>query len=433
MTPYYTIDETAKIAFGIAAMFAMTGAIVLLISACALGQKRRYVLGAAVLCAAVLFLFQGIADVNYLLSNGVPFALFARVTGEMPAVVLAVLLALAAGVEAAAMTDLARKRENTLTPNAIKESLDTLPDGICFFADDGQPLLVNTQMHRLSRSLFDTDLLNAERFWDGLKGKTFKADAQILQTEPTVTIRIGEESVWDFRRNRLRVGRSEISELVAFHVTEQYRLRRELDTRNQRLSQVNVRLRQYSQEVERVTAENEILNAKIQVHDDVGRALLAFRSYFAQPEESRNRESVLLLWRYTIGVLKKETVPARQRDGWQLLQEAAKAVDVAIELNGKLPEAGTAREICMTALHECLTNTVKHAEGNRLFLSVREGPNGFTVELTNNGRQPKGEIRETGGLKNLRHTVESAGGEMTIETAPRFVVRLEIPKGEGCL
>lgn len=49
------------------------------------------------------------------------------------------------------------------------------------------------------------------------------------------------------------------------------------------------------------------------------------------------------------------------------------------------------------------------------------------MEITNKGEQPKAEIIESGGLKNLRHTVESAGGVMTVKSKPRFglVIKFE--------
>ena len=83
----------------------------------------------------------------------------------------------------------------------------------------------------------------------------------------------------------------------------------------------------------------------------------------------------------------------------------------------------------ISAVHECLTNTVKHAGGDRLWLTLRSDGSILTAELTNNGAPPQGSIRETGGLLNLRRTVENAGGNMTTETAPRFLLRVELPQG----
>ena len=317
-------------------------------------------------------------------------------------------------------------KKNILTAGAIKESLDALPDGVCFYRSDGQPMLVNTQMNKISGELFGTEIMNAKSFLNNLQTNNSDGKAQIISTEPTLVIQ-SDEKVWDFRSNTLNVGNSEVQELVAYDVTEQYLLNKELELRNQRLSSVNERLRKYNGDVERIITEKEILNAKMKVHDDIGRSLLAFRSYLAKPESQRDIESVLLLWRYTISVMKKEAVPEVKSNDWDLLLKAAEAVDVTVELNGELPDKGNKRDVLIASLHECLTNTVKHAKGNRLYMNITSDASSLTAEITNNGNQPDGEIKETGGLKNLRSTVESAGGVMTIETKPRFrlILRFE--------
>ena len=56
--------------------------------------------------------------------------------------------------------------------------------------------------------------------------------------------------------------------------------------------------------MEQVTREQEILNAKISVHDDIGRSSLTARVYLEQPEEKRNRKELLALWNYVISVMK---------------------------------------------------------------------------------------------------------------------------------
>ena len=63
-------------------------------------------------------------------------------------------------------------------------------------------------------------------------------------------------------------------------------------------------------------------------------------------------------------------------------------------------------------------------------MNISSNASSLTAEITNNGNQPDGEIKETGGLKNLRSTVESAGGVMTIETKPRFLLILRFEGAE---
>lgn len=419
MMYYYELSPIIRDVCGICAIFLMVVAMVMLVTACERGLGIFYVSSAAILAAGAVIFLQGLTDVNFHIARGTSLAFLADVVGDVPWFVTVLLMAV---LEIILYAVMCKKKKEKLTPGAIKESLDALPDGICLFSEDGQPLLVNMQMNRMSAELFQTEILNAELFWQHLKEKR--------EENVDGLIRTGDGKVWDFRRDILKVGRVKIHEMVACDVTKQWHLSRELEERNQSLKQINERLHQYSRGIERITAEDEILAAKRQVHDDVGRSLLAFRSYLEQPGTKRERENLLFLWRYTIAVMRHEAMPEKDSDTWEMLLQAARAVDVEILCDGQLPEKEKERAILIAALHECLTNTVKHANGSKLYLSVRTGGQGLEAELQNDGTPPQGLIEENGGLKDLRHTVETAGGQMTIESTPRFVLHIELPKGE---
>lgn len=430
MILYRELSNMQMLPLGICGVLVLTAALLILVNSCVMQFQWKYRVFSGTLALTALFLVQGLADATSNLELGDPFSFFAVVVGNLPQVLIVFFMTVISLVEVKLFIELRNKRKNMLTPNAIKESLDALPDGICFFAEDGQPLLVNEQMNKLSGELIGTEILNGEMFFDRLKCNAVGKDAEIIRTNPTVLVRTGDEKVWDFHRNVLKAGRQTIQEMVAYDITEQHRLGRELDERNQALGRVNERLRQYSREVEHIIREKETLAAKIRVHDDVGRSLLAFRAYLAQPEKLRDRDKLLILWRHTIAVMKNEVTVSEQNNDWEMLLEAAKAVDVALVRDGELPMDKKTRAVLISAIHECLTNTVKHANGNRVNITIRQNDASVTAEIVNNGRQPMGEIRESGGLRNLRHTVESAGGDMKIESAPRFVLRVVLPKGD---
>ena len=221
-----------------------------------------------------------------------------------------------------------------------------------------------------------------------------------------------------------------VSELIASDVTEQYQMAMELEKRNRSLNQINRQLRIYNSEVNRITREQEILGAKVRIHDDVGRSLLAARAYLSQPKEQRERKQLLLLWDYTISSLKKEAEPERKSGDWELLQKAASAVNVKITLNDPLPEEEKLRALMVAAIYECMTNTVKHADGDEVYVEIQKKDAVLNIHLTNSGKPPSQIVKETGGLSNLRTIIESAGGTMKIESEPYFVLELELPKGE---
>lgn len=45
-----------------------------------------------------------------------------------------------------------------------------------------------------------------------------------------------------------------------------------------------------------------------------------------------------------------------------------------------------------------MTNTIKHAKGNQVYVSFKERQRFLDIQITNNGEQPKEEIKEAGGL-----------------------------------
>ena len=52
----------------------------------------------------------------------------------------------------------------------------------------------------------------------------------------------------------------------------------------------------------------------------------------------------------------------------------------------------------------------------------------ITASFSNNGMAPEGPVNETGGLAVLRKAVEAAGGSMTVQSEPNFLLTITIPK-----
>ena len=101
---------------------------------------------------------------------------------------------------------------------------------------------------------------------------------------------------------------------------------------------------------------------------------------------------------------------------------------VTLVLDGPLPAREPFKHILATAMHECLTNTLRHAHGDTLYLTVRDREDGLTVVFTNNGTQPETPVQERGGLTALRKLTEEAGGTMEVVSQPAITVTLKLPK-----
>ena len=434
--------------FGLAELLLMTGAAIITVRAVSLRLKFPVSMAAAVLLAAAWLLGQGTSDLSLERDLGWPYSRLAMQMMHMDCRYLTGLLLILGIAEAVFLFFLNQKIRTGLSQDAVKEAMDTLTDGICFSERNGAPLLVNEQMNQICAQMNGTQVLNANAFWKALnekreeelknlsvsaedqeaERKALYVSSEDRKAEPeALFVSTQNGDLWSFTRRTIRLEKEKtrVQEIIAYNAAEEVRLLQEQKERTQRLEQIHLRLSQYGKEVLQTAREKEILSAKIRIHDKTGQCLLAWRAYLAQPEEERSRKELLRMWEETSLLMSSEAATQSSSDEWQLLREAAAAVDVKIHVEGELPAEGEARELLIMAVHECLTNTVKHADGDRLDVRVIQGET-IHVGITNNGNPPKGEIQETGGLGNLRERVRQANGRMHVEALPRFRLILEL-------
>ena len=304
------------------------------------------------------------------------------------------------------------KSRRQLSPVSIKESCDHLPSALCFAWKNGLPCLKNLKMDELSHLLAGEALLNANVFW------------KAVESQPIVTLENGQ--TWSFERVRMEMNGKIVYQITGTNITEETRLRRELEEDNLRLNAMNRRLRQYSLDVQEATREKEILLAKTRVHDEIGHALLQTRQFLSGTQG--DVESVCAAWQQNVRLLLGKYTDGKRFDTFTQLARAARAIGVTIERCGVFPAEGTENaQLVETAAHECLTNLVRHAHGTRLEISSEATKIGWKIHYINDGDVPTGPIVEGSGLSSLRAQVEAAGGEMVVEHAPRFALTLILP------
>ena len=346
------------------------------------------------------------------------------------------LLLLYAGLALAAcllFADVLRYERTHITGRSIKEAADSLPVGICFYRPDGRPLMVNRTMEALCRSATGGELFNGESFCTQLYSGELRSPCTRSMVGDSPLIVLPDGSAWSLQRQEAPFEGAAVRVLYAYDITETYRKTASLQRMQEEVTALNERLAAYNQEIVALTTEREILNAKVRIHEELGGILLSMKRLLpgGTPSElSALRERL----RRNIFFILTEPAPDTARDEYELILETAETLGVHIRLDGALPEERAQKHILATAIHECITNTLRHAHGNELTVTCAEAPSPEGTRIravfTNNGSQPEGEIRETGGLGSLRSMVEAAGGAMTVRTAPVFSITVELPKEE---
>lgn len=321
------------------------------------------------------------------------------------------------------------KGNQSLSSVSIKESVDMLPKGICFYEKSGLVRLINREMNNLSVLILGEALLNGTNFWHAITNGKIEKDFYSLKKgeEPIIGCRDGK--VISFKRNTHFLNGHEIYEIIATDITEEYCLMEELEKKRVKLKAVNERLISYGKNVSQLAREKEVLMAKIRIHDDIGKLLLITKQKLTNDMKKEDQKELLSFWEVEIEAL-KSTSTLKKKSNLQVILEAAQLVNVAIEFKGNYPTIDSVTEkILIQAMHECLTNTVSHANGKKMLVELENGIDEFVIRITNDGQKPKGKIIEGGGLSSLRSLIEKENGKMIVKSEPQFELIIQLLKG----
>ena len=293
---------------------------------------------------------------------------------------------------------------------SVKQTVDLLPTGVCISDENGLILLSNLKMNDCLRTLTGSIYSGADALWQAITERGVRQGEDYLLCQEDGTALLAE-------RTELHMDGQKRVQITCEDVTEQYRKTAEMNEKNERLRELQLRLKRYRQEQSELVVRQELLSARTTVHDQLGSALLMGKYHLEHPERSDPQTLRLLLEQLNVS-LRSET-EAQEQDVDAALQAAA-GFGVEVDLIGTPPQDRALQLLLGQAIAECAANTVKHAHGSRLEVVIHK--DGF--EIMNDGAPPAGEVIPSGGLHSLRLAAANAGCRIELESAPRFRLRI---------
>ena len=338
-----------------------------------------------------------------------------------PWIVVAAIEAAFAALLCVSLIAVRRYRRKNLSQSAIKETVDMLPVGICFSKADGTVVLKNLLADSLCYELTGSSLNDANAFWESIEATGEHRDLVTIVMLPSGKAIICQKS-------EITVDDTPYIQLIASDITEQYQITSELREKNQKLLDIQKRMKSYGTMAARLAMTEEILRARVSVHDEMGHLLLSGKYYLDHPGAG-DKERLLEMERFTHLLLMREGEEPDEmtHDPVEDALTAARAMGVTVAVSGDLPDSDKQKKLLGQAIRECAANAVKHASGDRMDVRLISGGERFTANLTTNGDPPAEPIRESGGLLNLRRMIEGAGGMMTVSAKPQFALTCVLP------
>lgn len=342
-----------------------------------------------------------------------------------------------AGIFAAALFSLAlyiaagflreRKRiKSELSPLAIQQAIDDLPLGICFADPSDTLILCNRVMSDLGIVLLGSHPQTWEELEHALKQPPCQRGVKYFgDTRNALCFPDGK--IWMFKACHLTMkGLEGYSQMTAHDMTDLYRENMALEEANRHLEEVLEKLERMYERMAETVREKESLELKVYIHDILGRSLLTIRDIMDSSSGSVEKKMELL--KEAVSYLSSNS-PA-VHSGLEEAQHKAEELGVRVKLDGYVPPDTRLEHLTAAAVRECVTNCVRHAHGNEVYVSIHETSGILKVTITNNGEVPKGKIVEGSGLLALRHSVEAFGGEMYLSHVPAFALTLYLPRKE---
>jgi hypothetical protein len=342
-----------------------------------------------------------------------------------------------------------RWEKKTVNKASLKEGLDSLPVGLLFYWKEGMVKLVNNKMDSISRLLTGDGIYSGTEFWDMLVSKDMKIlpadmenkgkdrdDSDTADGKNECIVRLEDGSVYNFKRSICIFEDHELIEIRATDVSEEQLLNEKLKVKRVKVDEIKKRLQSLNTEIETMTVQKEILATKSKVHDDLGKTLIMTRKYLETNDESLGDE-IIKQWKLNTMLLRGEENDNNIFEYSTLTKDISK-MGLKLEVQGILPKRKEHKDIIISGLRTCATNSLKHGNAKTMFVKITN-TKGRTltsfnekeylqVEISNDGELPEAEgFSEGGGLTNLRKSVEAIGGIMWIEFVDVFKVVLKLP------
>ncbi|MBO4426113.1 MAG: hypothetical protein J5776_03820 [Clostridiales bacterium] len=307
-------------------------------------------------------------------------------------------------------------RSKNITPDAIQQAIDALPEGVAISSEDGTVRLSNLRINNLSRTLTGKVLTNAREFWSYVTTEGSEQGGQFF-------IRNAGEAVWLFNKDTLTIDGTDYEQITAMNVTARYAIIRELEAKHEHLQDIQRRMREVSDLSGKMFIAQEEADARAALHNQLGQVLLMGRHYINHQDVTDPGvvyAATMQMNQFLLGEAQKPYEGSE--DELSQSMSLANSIGVRVEMTGEEPADADTRKILAQAITECAANTVKHAEGDRIMIDISDAG----IVITNNGKPPKGTIAESGGLLSLRRKIEAMGGTMLIESDPAFALHIQL-------
>ena len=374
-------------------------------------KRTKHIVTSAGLLLATYFLLQIISDILHRRA-GQDSTGISHMLGHVHIVWWLILIAVLMVVSITMASFFGHWKDAHITPMSVKDSIDMLHAGLCYWEDGGRIILSNKKMDEICLAISGEMLLNGDKFYECIESECMPM--------PDGTRKY-------FFHNQVAFEDKQIHELIAVDVTELYKKNELLEQETISLQKMNESLRRYNQNIEETVRKQEILDTKVYIHDEMNRLMLVTTANAETPISEADFKEILMLWRNNAILLGAEADKTKVNADIKEVNQLAELLGVRFIWQGEDPSVmpENIRKVFVMIAREAIANAVKHADAKTLTIRIHQEKGTLTIQISNERKFPTGKISMGGGLTNIKRMVEEKKGRFRIETDESFHMFLE--------
>ena len=299
--------------------------------------------------------------------------------------------------------------KNYINPGTVKIYLDKIPCGICCWRENGRILFSNVCMNELCVAITDKTLLNGNHFRDSIKEDIIEVNGVVRR----------------FTCRKMNVDGEILNEMIASDITAEYAKTSALEADKSRLSKLNRELEEYYLSIDQSVRRREILQAKINIHDEMNRLMLS--TVAADKNDKEALDNIFSLWEKNALLLCMEADIKKSAFDFQTLKTLANALGINLVLNdfdmSELSEKQ--KELFSLTAQEAMINAVKHADAKNIEISAKKEGKTVVCTFANDGNLPEKEVEFVGGLANISLLAKEQNAKIFAKVTNKFSIVLK--------
>lgn len=314
---------------------------------------------------------------------------------------------------------------------SLKEAVEQLPVGLLYADKKDRALISNPAMNQLLYHLNQYHVMDTRILWNNLSKVAVTWNTKVWKTDENLLVRTPSESTWFFTKKDINTKNMNYKQILATDITEEDKLTRMLEERNQQMEALQRALEQATSNMDRLIQEKEIIRMKTQIHDVLGQRLTILGRLLEAELDTQVLAKVIQPMITDLGQMIRDPIETSPHFFLSSMAESYSLIGTTIHTMGQLPERRLVAVTFVEIIRECCTNALRHGQATNVYVKLKDVENHHCLEVRNDGTIPNNVLVEGGGITGMRSRVEALQGTLSILLQPQFVITVNVPRLGG--